>query len=107
MNNNKVGNQKVEVPKTPEMNDRDYLNDVLQNEKCMSDNLSIALNEASNEQLFNEVLAMFSATKAAARDLYNMMFKFGWYSLEKAEAQKINQTITECNEKMSEIKTAE
>lgn len=102
--NNKVENPKTEVPTTREMNDRDYINDVLESVKNMSNNLSIALNEASNEKLFNEILTMFSETKAAQRDLYNMMFKHGWYCLERAEQQKISEELTKLNEKMNEIK---
>ena len=35
MNNNKVQNTKVEVPSTIEMNDENYLNDILETEKNM------------------------------------------------------------------------
>ena len=41
MNNNTVQNPKTELVQTPEMNDCDYLNDVLSTEKCISDNLLI------------------------------------------------------------------
>ena len=46
------------------MNDCDYLNDVLSTEKCISDNLLIAFNEASNDNLFNEILPMFNDSKS-------------------------------------------
>lgn len=103
MNNNTVQNPKKEVPQTLEMNDRDILNDVLNTEKCMSDNLSTALNEASNETLFNDILPMFNDTKAAAKDLFNLLFKNGWYTLEKAEQTKIQQKYTEFSQKLSEL----
>ena len=103
MNNNTVQNTKVEVPQTPEMNDRDYLNDLLNTEKCMSDNLSTALNEASNEHIFKEFMPMFNDTKEAANDLFNLLFKNGWYTLEKAEQQKIQQKQTEFSQKLTEL----
>ncbi|MDD2181018.1 MAG: spore coat protein [Bacilli bacterium] len=103
MNNNTVQNTKVEVPQTSAMNDRDYLNDILNTEKCMSDNLSIALNEASNDYIFKEILPMFNDTKAAAKDIFNLLFQNGWYSLEKAEQQKIQQKQTEFSQKLTEL----
>ena len=32
---------------------------------------------------------MFEDTKDAARELYNLMFQYGWYTIEEAEEQKI------------------
>lgn len=103
MNNNMVKNPKTEVPQTKEMNDRDYTNEVLQSIKNLSNNLSIAINEASNRELFNEFMNMFQNTKEAQRDLYNLMFKNGWYTLEKAEAQKIQEKVNEFSPKMNEL----
>lgn len=102
MNNNNVQNPKTELVQTPEMNDCDYLNDVLSTEKCISDNLSIALNEASNDNLFNEILPMFNDSKKAARELFYLLFKNGWYTLEKAELTKIQQKQTEFSGKLSQ-----
>lgn len=103
MNNNTVQNQEKEIPKTINMNDRDYVNDVLSTEKCFSNNLSTALSEASNEDLFNELLTMFSETKAAARDLFNLLFTNGWYKLEKAEDTKIQQKQNDMSTKLNEL----
>ncbi len=101
--NNKIENPKVEVPETLEMNDRDYMNAILETEKNMSDNLSIALNEASNNTLYEELFNIFTETKNAARELYNMMFKKGWYSLEKAEDNKITEKCNELSQKLSQL----
>lgn len=69
----------------------------------MSVDLSIALNEASNKKIYNDFFTIFKDVKEAQRDLYNLMFKKGWYSLEKAETEKVNEKLTEINKKMSEI----
>ena len=53
--NNKVQNPKIELDSSIEMNDENYLNDILETEKNMSVNFTYALNEASNETLFNEI----------------------------------------------------
>lgn len=101
--NQKIENPKVEVPETIEMNDRDYINDILETEKNMSDNLSIALNEASNNTLYEEIFSIFTETKNCQRELYNMMFKKGWYSLEKSEENKITQKCNELSQKLNQL----
>ena len=101
--NNKVSNPQVEVPKTNKMNDRDYLNTLLEIEKNMSNNLSIALNEASCDKLFNFEFLLFTETKGMARDLYDMMFECGWYSLEKTEKNKINETLSEMETNLNQL----
>lgn len=101
--NQKIENPKVEVPETIEMNDRDYINDILETEKNMSDNLSIALNEASNNTLYEEIFSIFTETKNSQRELYNMMFKKGWYSLEKAEENKVTQKCNELSQKLTQL----
>lgn len=91
MNNNKVQNPKTEVPSDSQMNDKDFLNDMLETEKNMSVNFTYALNEASNEELFEEIYGMFERIKESQRNLFELAFKKGWYSLEKAEETKINE----------------
>lgn len=103
MNNNKVENPKTEVPETKEMNDRDYLDDLLESCKNMSNNLSYALSEMSNDELYKEVFSMFSDTKKLSKELYQLMFKNGWYSLEKAEETKIQEKLAELKGKMSQL----
>lgn len=102
--NNKICNPKTEVPQTKEMNDCNYLTDMLETEKNMSVNLCIALNEASNEDLFEELKDLFEDVKECQRDLYELSFKKGWYSLEAAEQNKIEQTYNELLNKYTEIK---
>ena len=101
--NNKVCNPETQIDKTLEMNDRDYLNSILETEKNMSNNLSIALNEASNENLFEQLYEVFDEVKTTARDAFNLMFKNGWYTLEKAEANKITEKEQELNTKLDEL----
>ena len=63
MNNNKISNTKVEVPKGTEMNDKDYINSVLSSLKEMSKNYVLAMTEASNEYLYEEYFQMFNNIK--------------------------------------------
>lgn len=89
--NQKIQNPETIVPKTPQMNDRDFLNDMLTTEKYMTDSYSTALNEASNEQIYQDILTLFQETQNQQRNIYNLMFKNGWYSTETADQQKIQQ----------------
>ena len=89
--NNKLQNQKIELDSSINMNDENYLNDILETEKNMSVNFTYALNEASNENLFNELYEMFKQIKEAQRNLFELSFRKGFYSLEKAENNKINE----------------
>lgn len=101
--NNKVENPKTEVPETTQLNDCDYLNEVLACEKNMSVNMTIALNEASNDTLYNEIYPIFKEIKDCQRDIFNLAFKKGWYSLEKAEALKVSNKIGELNQKINQL----
>lgn len=101
--NEKCQNPKTEVPDTKELNDCDYLNEILTCEKNMSVNLTYALNEASNSKLFEEIFTIFKDVKTAQRDAYNMTFKNGWYSLEKEIPLKINEKVNELSNKLSQL----
>ncbi|WP_053218736.1 spore coat protein [Virgibacillus senegalensis] len=87
----KVQNPETQVPKTPQMNERDFVNDVLATEKYLTGAYSIALNEVSNQGLYQDLARIFKETQDCQRNLYNLMFKHGWYSLEAADQQKIQQ----------------
>lgn len=50
--NNKITNPEVEVPKSSNLNDKDYLNILLTSLKELSKNYTISMTEASNEYLF-------------------------------------------------------
>ncbi|RIW38904.1 spore coat protein [Bacillus salacetis] len=88
----KIQNPKTQVPETPQMNDRDLVNDILSMEKYMTDAYCTALNEASHDALYHDLLTIFNETQNTQRSLYNSMFRKGWYSLEAADAQKLQQS---------------
>lgn len=101
--NNKIQNTKIELDSSIEMNDENYLNDILETEKNMSVNFTYALNEASNETLFNEIYEMFKQIKASQRNLFELSFRKGFYTLEKAETNKINEEYNTLLNKFNEI----
>ena len=101
--NNKLQNQKIELDSSINMNDENYLNDILETEKNMSVNFTYALNKASNENLFNELYEMFKQIKEAQRNLFELSVRKGFYSREKAENNKINEEYNTLLNKFNEI----
>ncbi|MFB6467837.1 spore coat protein [Cytobacillus sp. Hz8] len=94
MQSNQIANpQTGQLPqvKNQQMNDRDFLNDGLSTCKYITDSLNIAVREASHQQLYTEVLQILQETHNSTRELFNLMFKEGWYKLEAADQQKIDQ----------------
>ncbi len=90
MNNNQICNPKVEVPTGLNLNDKDYINSLLSTLKEMTKNYAVALTEASNENLYHEYKNMFDAYSLLQRDVYELMFRKGWYSLEEADSNKVS-----------------
>lgn len=90
--NMKIQNPKTQIPETPQMNDRDFINDCLAMEKYMTGAYSVAMNEASHDSLYQDINQIFNETQDSQRKLLNTMFKKGWYSFEAAEQQKLTQT---------------
>jgi len=85
------------------MNDKDYLTVILELEKNMSNNYSIAMNEASNEYLYEDFFDFFTETKDMARDIYEYMKEQGWYQTEQEQQDKIDKKINEFNNYLDEL----
>jgi spore coat protein CotF len=88
----KIQNPAVQVPKTPQMNDRDFANDMLATEKYMTASYAVALHEASHQHLYDDLLTIFNETQQAQRRLFELMFRNGWYSFDAETEQKIQQS---------------
>ena len=101
--NNKISNQKTQVPQTNAMNDKDYLSTILEIQKSMVKNLSVALTEASNNELYNDYYDMFDEISNLQRQTYDLMFKKGWYCLEMAEENKINEKLNMLEQELPQL----
>jgi len=99
----KIQNPKTEVPNTPQLNDRDYTESMLNTCKRMVDSYAIALNECSNDTWYKELFQIFQETSQSQRRFYNLMFRKGWYSVEAEQQQKIQQTIQKENSNKPQI----
>ena len=102
-NSNMISNPKTEVPTGNSLNDKDYLNCLLSTLKEMVKNYSVAMTEASNENLYNNYKELFDRYSKLQRDVYELMFRNGWYCLEKAEMQKINSKIKMLSQELTDL----
>ena len=89
----KISNQKTEVPTGIQLNDKDYATCLLSSLKDMEKNYVIAMSEASNEKLYQQYEKTFLKIANLQRTTYEVMFKKGWYCLEKAPQQKISEKM--------------
>ena len=103
MNNNQISNPKTEVPKGTNINDKDYMNSLLSCLKEMVKNYSVVLTEVSNESLYKEYKAMFDEYSNLQREVYELMFKKGWYTIEKAEQQKLDTKSQTLNQEFMNL----
>lgn len=88
--NNQISNQKVEVPNGTGLNDKDYITSLILCLKEMSKNYVIAMTEASNEALYEKYSIIFNQIINLQRETYEVMFRKGWYTLEKADTNKVS-----------------
>lgn len=84
--------ESVPEQKSPDMNERDYLNDILANQKYLTDNFNVFAREASHEDLYNDVKQILMETHDNTRKLFNLMFEEGYYKLQAAQKEEIQQT---------------
>lgn len=103
MNNNQIKNPKTEVPTGIALNDKDYLDSLLSCLKEMVKNYATALTEASNESLYQQYKTMLENYSDLQREAFELMFRKGWYILEKSEVQKINTKYQTLSKELTDL----
>lgn len=86
-----------------ELTDKNRLEIILEMEKNMSNNYSIAMNEASSDDLYENYFDMFTSVKDTARDIFDLMNYLGWYKLEYVDDNKIDKKIDCLNKKLDSL----
>ena len=102
-NNNQISNPKTEVPKGKSINDKDYMNSLLSCLKEMVKNYATVLTEVSNETLYNEYKSMFDEYSSLQREVYELMFRKGWYMIEQVEQQKLDNKYQTLNQEFVDL----
>lgn len=103
MNNNEIKNEKTNVPTGTTLNDKDYLNSLLSTLKEIVKNYATVLTEVSNETLYQEYKTMFDEYSNLQREVYELMFRKGWYVLEQAKTQKIQNKYETLNQEFTDL----
>ena len=98
-----IKNDSTTVEKGYEMNDKDYLNDVLLSFKHLVSSYGIALNEASNKEIYKLFFNLLETTSKIQFDLFECAFKNGWYQLETVDEKKIEKTHDKFTKCLSEL----
>ena len=75
------------------MENRDYLEAILQEERDLVINYANLLNEASSNYIYKEYLKQFEKITVMTRRLLAISYSKGWLILEKENKQKLNQNI--------------
>ena len=101
--NNQISNPKTEVPSGLELNDKDYITSLLSCLKEMAKNYTLVMTEASNENLYQKYFSIFNQIISLQREVYELMFKKGWYTLEKAEINKINSKFQMSSQELDNL----
>lgn len=98
-----IKNEKESVIKSKCMSEEDILNDILMSEKNISNNYGVALNEMSNKQLFKIVFELLSESKNITRDIYNLAFEKGWYTVKTESESEITKAENKFRSKLKEL----
>ena len=103
MNNNEICNTKVEVASGINLNEKDYTNTLLSCLKELAKNYTTAMTEASNESLYDVYKHIFDNIISLQREVYQLMFRKGWYVLVKSEVNKINNKFNTLNTEYNDL----
>ena len=101
--NNTISNPKTEVAKGIDLNDKDYMTSILTCLKELTKNYAIVLTEASNEELYQKYVEIFNSISRLQREVYEEMFKKGWYTLEQAQQLKIKNAYNTLNQEYKDL----
>ena len=86
------------------LTEEEMLNDTLASCKSLMSLLNIYATEASNEEIEDVIEDIYLQMKDNQRNLYKVMYKKGWYKLEKEDTKRINSAITKFSDYRNEIR---
>lgn len=100
-----IKNKKADLfPDEIAFNDRDILEDTLITLKQVSHTLDTAKSEASNKDLITSYDTLSKSMFNTIRDVFNLMFEKGWYTLEEVDTSKIKKAYDKFNSRKEEMK---
>ncbi|MDD3895609.1 MAG: spore coat protein [Bacilli bacterium] len=82
------------------MEDKYIMMDVLSTEKCLTSNTATALNEASSDTIYKTYYSIFEKLSKEAKEVFNLCYNNGWYTLEEAQGTKITKEYDKLNKEL-------
>ena len=76
------------------MNDQERMADMLTMEKKLSNNYDLYASECVNTALRNEFIKDFTQSHTTQTELFQAAQSRGWYQVQQAQADQINQART-------------
>ena len=86
------------------LTEEEMLNDTLSSCKSLLSLLNIYATEASNEEIEDVIEDIYLTLKDNQRSLYKVMYKKGWYKLEKGDSKKVSKAITKFSDFRNELR---
>jgi len=75
----------------PGFGDREMMDDVLSSQKFITENYNTFANECATPALKSEFMNLLNEEHQIQHDVFTEMQKRGWYQVEQADQNKINQ----------------
>lgn len=82
----------METKKTPQFDDRERMTDLLSTEKMLASTYNTFCAEAANPAVRNCLCNLLTDEHRIGEELFSEMSNRSWYTVEAAEATKINST---------------
>ena len=79
---------------TPQYDDQEMFNDALYSQKQITENYNLSANECAGAQLRDLFLSILNEEHQIQADLFDEMSKRGWYPVQNADQQQVQQTNT-------------
>lgn len=76
------------------MGDKEYMQDILFTAKTLTNLYHNATQEAATEQLYNQFKTNMNDSICMQHDIFNAMQQKGWYPMQQAQQQQIEQVKT-------------
>lgn len=84
------------------MKDKYIMMDALLSEKNLTSNTVTALNEASCDTIYKAYHDIFEKLTKEAKDLFNLCYNNGWYTLEEAPATKLTKEYDKLTQELEQ-----
>ena len=79
------------MPNQTQMQDKEFMNDVLSSQKHITGTYSTFANECAGKMIRDDLLSILREEHEIQADVFNEITTRGWYQTTPAEQQKIDQ----------------